>query len=247
MKSVTNLRHSFFLLTFIAVVLTGNSVAEDLLYPASTVPGLPFTDVGEPDPGRFLVARRALDGTYFGQTVIYLIEHDENGTLGLVVNRPSDINLDEVLPNLNHKRAGIHVLHLGGPVKPPTMLILMQGESVPETMQPVAGEVYVGSDRDSLESILVTEIPTDKVRFFSGYSGWAAGQLNHELDRGSWHVVAADTELIFSGPADMIWDRLIGDLEPIGIQVNNRQTPLDSTGLLIRNSSSDEPGATSAI
>jgi putative AlgH/UPF0301 family transcriptional regulator len=62
------------------------------------------------------------------------------------------------------------------------------------------------------------------VRFYIGHSGWAAGQLDFELERGSWHVVAADTDAIFSGKTASLWDRLIERLEPRGIQVDNRSS-----------------------
>ena len=61
-----------------------------------------------------------------------------------------------------------------------------------------------------------------ELRFYIGHSGWAAGQLDFELVRGDWHVVAADTDAIFSGETDLLWNRLIERLEPTGIQVDNR-------------------------
>lgn len=172
----------------------------------------------------FLVARRALDGSYFGQSVLYLIEHDEDGTLGLIVNRPSDISLFQAVPGIEEERAAAHALYFGGPVELPMMLIMVRGESVPEAMAHVADDVYVGSDRRILETVLATGKPANEVRFYVGYSGWAAGQLDSELERGSWHVVAADTIAIFSSEADMLWDRLIERLEPMGIQVDNRRS-----------------------
>jgi putative transcriptional regulator len=226
--TIKNMRRIRFLMAIcvvLGVALSGKSVTGGPLDPVSISPTLPGTTTGKPAPGVFLVARRALDNSYFGQSVLYLIEHDDDGTLGLIVNRPGDISLSEAIPDIEDERATAHTLHYGGPVKLPMMLILVRGESVPEAMTHVSDDVYVGSDRRILDAVLATEKPANEVRFYVGYSGWAAGQLDSELERGSWHVVAADTNAIFSTETDLLWDRLIERLEPLGIQVDNRRSP----------------------
>ena len=209
----------------LGVSLLGKSLTAGPLYPASISPALPGTASAKPAPGKFLVARRALDGSHFAESIIYLIEHDGDGTLGLIVNRQSNIRLSETMPDIEDERAKGHALNYGGPVGIQMMLILVRGKSVPEAMAYVAEDVYVGSGRSILEAILATELPANEVRIFVGYSGWAAGQLDSELDRGSWHVITADTNAIFSSETDMLWDQLIEQLEPIGIQVDNERSP----------------------
>jgi len=188
----------------------------------SIAPALPGTITGKPAPGSFLVAKRALDGSHFGQSVIYLIEHDEAGTLGLIVNRSSDINLSEAVPEIEAEPATAHSLYYGGPVGLPAILMLVRGESASEVLAHVADGVYVSADRRVLDEVLAAKKPANEVRFYIGYSGWAAGQLDSEIARGSWHVVAADANAIFSDETDLLWDRLIERFEPMGIQVNNR-------------------------
>ena len=209
----------------LGVVLAGKSVACGSLYPMSVSPALPGTTSQEPGPGMFLVARRALDGSHFGQSVVYLVEHGEEGTLGLIVNRSSDVSLSEALPDLEDRQAATHALYYGGPVGIPMILMLMRSESATRGMAHVAEDVYISSDRRVLEEILETKKPANEVRFYLGHSGWAVGQLDSELERGSWHVVKADTDAIFSGETVSLWQRLIERLEPTGIQVDNRSCP----------------------
>ena len=208
----------------ICVALAGESVAGGSLEPISIDPALPGTSNGEPDRGMFLVAKRALDDPYFGQSVVYLVEHGEDGTLGLILNRSSDVSLSEAVPDIEDKQATAHALHYGGPVGLPMILMLVRSELATEGMEHVANGVYISSDRRVLDEILASEKPDSEVRFYIGHSGWAAGQLDFELERGSWHVVAAGTDAIFSDKTASLWDRLIERLEPRGIQVDNRHS-----------------------
>ncbi len=208
----------------LGVALAGESVAGGPLVPISITPASPGTSTGKPGPGMFLVARRVLDDFHFGQSVVYLVEHDENDTLGLIVNRSSDISLSEAVPDIEDKQATAHALYYGGPVRLSMILMLVRSESATEGMEHVANGVYISSDRRVLDEVLAAKKPGSEVRFYIGHSGWAAGQLDFELERGSWHVVAADTDAIFSGNTASLWDRLIERLEPMGIQVDNRHS-----------------------
>jgi len=208
----------------LGLALAGESVAGGTLIPTSVAPALPDTITGKPGPGMFLVAKRALDGTHFGQSVVYLVEHGEDGTLGLIVNRSRDISLSEAVPDIEDKQATAHALYYGGPVGLPMILMLVRSESATVGMAHVVDDVYISSDRRVLDEVLAAKKPDSELRFYIGHSGWAAGQLDFELVRGDWHVVAAGTEAIFSGETDLLWNRLIERLEPTGIQVDNRSS-----------------------
>lgn len=203
----------------LGVALAGGSVAGGLLVPTSIVPESPDTATGKPGPGMFLVAKRALDDSNFGQSVVYLVEHDDGGTLGLIVNRSSDVSLSEAVPDIEDKQATAHALYYGGPVGLPMILMLVRSESATEGMAHVVDDVYISSDRRVLNEVLAAKKSDKELRFYIGYSGWAAGQLDFELMRGDWHVVGADADAIFSGETASLWNRLIEQLEPKGIQV----------------------------
>jgi putative transcriptional regulator len=221
-KNMWRIRIPMAICVALGVALATESIAGGLLVPTSVAPGFLDTNAGKPGPGMFLVAKRALDGSHFGQSVVYLVEHGEGGTLGLIVNRSSDVNLSEVVPDFEDKQATAHALHYGGPVGLPVILMLVRSESATEGMTHVVDDVYISSDRQILDEMLAARKPDSELRFYIGYSGWAAGQLDFELVRGDWHVVAADTDSIFSDETDSLWHRLIERLEPTGIQVDNR-------------------------
>lgn len=208
-------------------------MAVEPLYPASIAPDLPATRLAKPGPGKFLVAKRALNDLHFGESIVYLIEHGEDGTLGLIVNRSSDVSLSEAVPDIDDEKTTAHTLRYGGPVGLSMILMLMRSESVTKGMAHVADGIYVSSDRRVLDEMIATGKPATELRFYIGHSGWAAGQLDFELKRGSWHVIAADTDVIFSGKTDSLWDRLIEQLEPKGLQVDSRPSlPIVTLGSL---------------
>ena len=206
----------------LGVALAGESVAGRPLAPVSVDPTLPGTRAGDPGPGMFLVASRTLYDPHFGESVVYLIEHGEDGTLGLIVNRSSDISLSEAVPDIEDKQATAHRLYYGGPVGMSMIFMLVRSESATEGMAHVADDVYISTDRRVLDEVLATRKPGSELHFYIGHSGWGSGQLDFELAHGSWHVVAADTDAIFSGETNSLWSRLIERLEPMGIEVDNR-------------------------
>jgi putative transcriptional regulator len=191
------------------------------------VPGgryLSTANLEVPGPGMFLVAQRGLEDPRFRQSVVYLVTHGEGGTLGLIVNRPGDISVAEAVPDFEGEQAARHKLYFGGPVGLPMILMMARGESVAERMEHIADDVYISSEQPVLEAALAATQPGLMLRFYIGYSGWGAGQLDFELTHDSWHVVVADIDAIFSDESDSLWPRLIERLEPTGIQTENRST-----------------------
>lgn len=181
---------------------------------------------GAPAAGMFLVATRALDDSHFGRSVVYLLEHGDDGTLGLIVNRPGDSSLLEAVPDLADVGAAAHGLYYGGPVGLPMIMMLARGDRAAEGMAYVVEDVYLSSDRDAMEAALAAGRSASELRFYVGYSGWAGGQLESEFERGSWHLVPGDADTVFSADAEKLWPRLIEQLEPEGIEVYHRRLRL---------------------
>ena len=176
----------------------------------------------EPGPGKFLVAKRSLGDPNFAQTVVYLVAHGDAGSLGLIVNRASDVSLSEAAPDFPKQQADAYSLFFGGPVGIPMILVLGRGESVVDDMMHVADGVHISSERPVMEAALAAAASPDNLRFYVGYAGWAAGQLRFELERDSWHVVNAGPDAVFSADSASLWRSMIDKLEPIGIQVKSR-------------------------
>lgn len=206
----------------LAIALAGESAAGGLPGPAAAAPSFPIMNTGKPGPGMFLVAKRTLHDSHFGQSVVYLIEHGQHGTLGLIVNRSSDIRLSEAIPDIEDKQATAHTIYYGGPVGIPMILMLVRSKIATQGMTHVVDDVYISSDRRVLDRVLAAKKIDSELRFYIGHSGWAAGQLDFELLRDDWYVVEADTDAIFSDDTDSLWSRLIERLEPTGIRVDNQ-------------------------
>jgi len=158
-----------------------------------------------PAKGKLLVATELVRGDIFDETVILLLHYDETGAMGIVVNRPTDIEPEELLAGVDAISGYSGTLYWGGPVKMNTLHALLRTDAPPEGAQAIVDSVYYVGNDDRLK-----DAPMDlaSLRFFIGYAGWAAGQLEHEFSRGSWHVVPASDEHVFAEDPRALWERL---------------------------------------
>ena len=161
-----------------------------------------------PDKGMLLVANEQLPDPRFRDRVILLIQHDTQGTAGLVVNRSSRLPLSTVLPEGSRVAQQGMTLSYGGPVEPQTLLALVMVRNYPpEPADEIIDGVYVTGVgvldewQDFADEVV-------KYRAFVGYTGWAPGQLDAEMQRGDWHVMRADEQSVFTGEGVQLWERL---------------------------------------
>jgi putative transcriptional regulator len=158
-----------------------------------------------------LVAAPSMADGNFYRTVVYVIDHRDTGTLGVVLNRPSETAVHDVLPNWAPHASRPQALFLGGPVEQQTALCLAAlrtGENVAEVagLIGVAGPVAL-VDLDSEPEALATKLRG--LRVFAGYAGWDAGQLAAEIGRGDWIVVPALPDDVHSPPGADLWARVL--------------------------------------
>jgi putative transcriptional regulator len=153
--------------------------------------------------GRLLVATPPLVDPNFDRSVVLLLEHGEDGALGIILNRPSDTALATVLPEWHELATAPGVVFSGGPVAPEAVIALARGgEDGADGWVSVLGEVGtvdVGRDPAGVGTQL------DALRIFVGYSGWSPGQLELELEQEAWFVVAAESGDPFSPEPDQLW------------------------------------------
>jgi putative transcriptional regulator len=158
-----------------------------------------------PAPGVFLVAKPSIDGGPFWQSVVLLLDHGDGGTLGVIVNRATEVSLSQVLSGLDKDSADPE-LHFGGPVGLDGLLFLFQTEKPPKDAKSVLHGVFYSGDRELLGKLLKSK--GDRVKVFVGHSGWAPGQLQGEILRGSWTLAPADPFTVFQKSPDAIWPEL---------------------------------------
>lgn len=164
-----------------------------------------------PQKGRVLISQPGLFDQYFKRSVIVLVEHNDKGTVGFVLNSLVDINLQELMQDFPDFHAMVSV---GGPVEPNTIhFIHTVGDLIPQSVQILDG-LYWGGDFDAMRDLVVRNaISTSQIRFFLGYSGWGEGQLGDELEENSWVVAELDLVQIMAGGNDL-WNRTVKQMGP---------------------------------
>ena len=177
---------------------------------AGAVPPLSVGALDDVRPGALLVAMPALSDPTFAGTVVYVLDHSESGTVGVVLGRPSQVEIRDVLPGWCELAVEPGVFHVGGPCETDTALCLgMAGGSVAGAgLRRVAGDVYL-VDLDSDLDAAGDEL--SGLRVFAGYAGWSAGQLATEIAEGAWACVPGSADDVFSPAAGpVLWRRVMG-------------------------------------
>lgn len=162
--------------------------------------------------GQFLVAAPEMGDPRFAETIIYMINHDERGAMGLVINSPiAKGPLSDLFKALGRKPelpGKTVILHYGGPVEPERLYVLHSSEYSGKSTSVVGPEVAVSGDPAVLEDIARGKGPRQSLLIF-GYAGWASGQLEREINAGSWFSIPADPALIFDSNAETKWQRAV--------------------------------------
>jgi putative transcriptional regulator len=151
--------------------------------------------------GQLLIAGPALVDPNFRRTVVLVGEHNEEGALGLVLNRPSDATIDEAVPELTVLVDSFAHVHFGGPVQPSAIVVLADfadPERAGALVLDSVGFLPAETDPDELGELR-------QARVFAGYAGWGPGQLDVELEEGSWIVEPALPEDIFTDDPEELW------------------------------------------
>jgi putative transcriptional regulator len=202
---------------FVAILLLGVLLTALLAIPA--LAGMEFSP-SSVQKGVLLVASPTLNDPNFRQTVILIVEHGPQGTLGLVLNRSTNLLLSEALPDVTLLKGTGYRLFAGGPVEPSHMLILFQADEAPADARSVFDRVYVGGTVALLERIITEGRPTDTFRAFAGSAGWAPGQLGYEMRQGAWATLPPSSVNIFDKHPSTLWPDCVSRLQAPGIISN---------------------------
>lgn len=165
--------------------------------------------------GEFLVASPLLmkDPRFVG-SVILLLRHDHDGTIGVILNHSTKVNVHQLLPDLTGPEQMANSVFIGGPVTPRQVILLARTNRSLDGFDRIADHVSFSADGNAIREWFTSEEQDkedklkESIRLFAGYSGWAPGQLEAELTTGGWNIVPADDKSIFDiDPADL-WEEL---------------------------------------
>ena len=165
----------------------------------------------------FLIAMPSLEDPYFSNALVYICEHNENGALGIIVNRPIDLNLAGLLEKIDIKLDAGELAELpvyfGGPVQLDRGFVLHRPVGQWQSTLAVNAEVGLTSSRDVLAAVGKEGLPSEIIVTL-GYAGWDAGQLEDELGQNSWLTVPALPSILFEMPPE---DRLPAAMQNLGV------------------------------
>src|SRR4051794_26903191 len=154
--------------------------------------------------GNLLVSSPALLDPNFRRTVVLIAHHDEDGAMGLVLTRTSDVRVVDAVPALEALAEEWDCVAVGGPVQPDAFMVLAEFDDVEEAAAPVIGRVgFMPAEAEP------AELSIRRMRVFAGYAGWGSGQLEAELEDDSWIVVGAEPEDPFATDGDELWRTVI--------------------------------------
>ena len=165
----------------------------------------------------FLIAMPTLEDPYFANTLVYICEHNDNGALGIIVNRPIDMDLASLFEKIDIKLDAENLaklpIYFGGPVQLDRGFVLHRPVGQWQSTLAVNADVGLTSSRDVLAAVGSSGLP-DEIIVTLGYAGWDAGQLENELAQNSWLTVQAKNSILFDLPPE---ERLPAAMQKLGI------------------------------
>ena len=160
-----------------------------------------------PEKGKILISEPFLPDTFFNRSIVYLTDHTAQGSVGFILNRKLDLQVSAAIAGFEDWDEN---LSMGGPVAPDTLHYLHNlGDLIPKSVL-VEGNIFWGGDIDSIRDLIKAgKIKQSQIRFFLGYSGWSAGQLERELLENSWVITTVNSEIIMNNRGDDTWKNVL--------------------------------------
>lgn len=164
----------------------------------------------QPSTGIFLIAAPTLLDANFKRAVVFLAQHDDDGTLGYVLNRQLKATLSEIVPDLYGFDAP---LYWGGPCQNDTLHCIHNvGTHIPGAAE-ITNGIYWGGDFDVIRDLIIAgAAAAEDFRFFIGYAGWGGGQLDDEIEEKSWILTDSTPEAVFAESAKNFWTRTLKNM-----------------------------------
>jgi putative transcriptional regulator len=190
------------------------AAAAALLYSSARSAPAQSTQTHALAAGKFLVASRDLLDPNFVETVVLLVRYEEDGVVGLIINRRTRIPIARLFPELLDSIKGrSDPLYTGGPVARTMALALLRSRARLEGVEPVFADVSLVSSKSLLQKTMAAGTGPATFRLYAGYSGWTARQLQGEVELGGWHIFPGDPSMVFDPDPESVWSRLIRKTE----------------------------------
>ena len=160
----------------------------------------------KPEKGKILISAPHLTDI-FRRSVIYLVEHDEKGSVGFVINKPMKYNIDEVIDDFPEFRSKVF---LGGPVQTELVNFIHKAPGIIDGGYEIQNGIFWGGNFDNLKTLVESKFINPKdFRFFVGYAGWSPNQLDNEMKDNSWYIADADENFLFTEEPEKLWQNIL--------------------------------------
>jgi putative transcriptional regulator len=179
----------------------------------------------KPAQGTLLISEPFLKDYYFRRSVVLLAEHDDTGSFGLIINKPLDIKLNEVIKDFPNFDSNVYI---GGPVKTDNLFVIHTlGDKISNSSKIMEG-LYWGGDIDMIKAMIEEKkIRENQIRFYIGYSGWEADQLSREMKENSWVVAKLKSDKILHESPTEMWKNILKSMgEDYSVWINYPLDPL---------------------
>ncbi|MFT4564805.1 MAG: putative transcriptional regulator [Gammaproteobacteria bacterium] len=179
--------------------------------------------VHAPARGVFLVATKNLRDGNFSRTVVLLTDHSTVGSVGLIINRASNVSVISIAPDLRSLANVDATLHFGGPVSLHSVRILVNSPVHISSSERLMKNLYFVNSIAVLRTLLQSDqaVASRAMRYYAGYAAWSPGQLQREIANGDWKLIAADVNTVFADDMETIWPHIIEQLEGTWVLLDN--------------------------
>jgi len=192
-----------------AVAAAGAALGPPAPDAVAALPPWPTASPRDLAKGKFLIARPQAGGPYFYESVVLLLDYEPGGAVGLIVNRPTEIELAQLLPDVEALRGRSDRAFFGGPVERQRMMVLYRSSEPPPDSQRVAGDIHASGSFETLRKAIESGATESRFRAYVGYAGWAMGQLQGEVARGDWLIAPAEASAVFEMDSEKVWREFI--------------------------------------
>jgi len=173
----------------------------------------------KPAIGTLLVAEPFMQDGYFKRSVVLITSHNEEGTVGYILNHDLDVQIKDIIPQCPDSNLPVR---LGGPVQRDNLFFIHSlGDTIADSIEIIKG-LYWGGDFDAIVDLIKRdEIKQENIRFFAGYSGWSPGQLDKELEEKSWIVTKCKKDFILKTDSEKLWGNVLKNMGNEYAQIAN--------------------------